>query len=250
MVSVDLLDVRIDVIDREGLHEVIERSVLENRRRVLAYVNVHAMNLARKDDGFRRFLNEADVVYCDGEGVRVAAQLKGVIMPQRIVLTYWIDDLCRFCEEKGLSIFLLGSATGIVDRAMQNLRERFQRLKIAGFHHGYFEKTGAETDDVIGLINKARPDILFVGFGMPLQERWIQTNLDRLDVRAILPCGSMIDYAAGEKHYAPAWMADHGLEWLYRLMQEPGRLWRRYLFGNPLFALRVIRESVLQRRGG
>jgi len=95
---------------------------------------------------------------------------------------------------------------------------------------------------VLASIRSANPDLLFVGFGMPLQGEWIQTNLADLAVPAILPCGSMIEYASGRKALAPAWMSNHGLEWLFRLIQEPRRLWKRYLLGNPLFFLRVVRQ--------
>ena len=110
-----------------------------------------------------------------------------------------------------------------------------------------FEKHGMESEAVVRQVNESGADILFVGFGMPLQEYWIAENASKLKVHAILPCGSMIDYAAGTRHLTPRWMADHGLEWLYRLIQEPSRLWTRYLIGNPLFVLRVLQQRLAKR---
>jgi N-acetylglucosaminyldiphosphoundecaprenol N-acetyl-beta-D-mannosaminyltransferase len=218
--------------------------VREKRKDVFAYVNVNAVNIAQKDAGFRDFLNGSFAAYCDGEGVRLGARILGSFLPPRIVLTYWIWDLCALCAGSGLSMFFLGGRETVVAQAVTAARERYPRLHIAGAHHGYFEKSGPENERVVELINGAKPNVLFVGFGMPLQEHWIMDNLQRLEVNAVFPSGSMIDYTAGTRKYAPRWMAGHGMEWCYRLAREPGRLWRRYLIGNPLFLIRIVRQRL------
>ena len=116
---------------------------------------------------------------------------------------------------------------------------------VAGADHGYFNKAfdNLENDRVVNNINDVRPNILFVGFGMPMQERWIMENRDRLDVNVIMPVGAMFDYLAGTVPRAPKWMTDHGLEWLGRLIIEPRRLWKRYLIGNPFFLWRVLKQK-------
>jgi N-acetylglucosaminyldiphosphoundecaprenol N-acetyl-beta-D-mannosaminyltransferase len=115
-------------------------------------------------------------------------------------------------------------------------------LKIVGIQDGYFNKTAgsAENEAVVRDINAAHPDILIVGLGMPLQEKWLLDNWNQMDAQVALPVGAMIDYLAHETRRAPRWMTDHGLEWLGRLVYEPGRLWERYLVGNPRFLLRVL----------
>ncbi|MFN0158758.1 MAG: WecB/TagA/CpsF family glycosyltransferase [Bacteroidota bacterium] len=248
MPKVDILGVQVDVVDKEGLQKTLLESVRHRRKNVFAYVNVHAINLALKDGGFREFLNKAERVYCDGEGVRLAASMVGTRLPPRIVLTYWIWDLCELCEQEGLSMFFLGGRQETVGLAVKNIRTRFGGLKIAGFHHGYFEKSGQESDKVIETINQAAPDILFVGFGMPMQEHWIGQNVNRIHAHAILPSGSMIEYTAGTKSFAPAWMAENGLEWVHRLFQEPGRLWKRYVLGNPAFFILVLMQLITRGR--
>jgi len=239
-----VLDVRVDGIDTPGL----ERSILSNARngrsKLYAYVNVHAVNLARKDRRFRDIINGAFVAYCDGEGVRVGARLLGGRLPRRTVLTYWVWDLCSLLENKGLSVFFLGAREAVVKKAAEVIGRRFPHLNVAGWHHGFFEKQGEESRKVVAEINRVCPDILFVGFGMPLQEYWIEENLASLRAGIVLPAGSMIDYIAGEKKATPKWMANSGLEWFYRMLREPRRLWKRYLLGNPLFIFRVIRERI------
>jgi len=216
---------------------------------MFSYLNVHALNLACVNPRFRNILNNAAVTYCDGEGVRIGARLLGSRLPQRTVLTYWIWDLCALFQEHAVSVYFLGGTDEVVAGAVGLIKERFPRLEIKGSHHGYFRKSGPESDAVVNDVNRAAPDVLFVGFGMPAQEFWIDENRSALRVGAVLPSGSMIDYIAGTRTPAPAWMADHGLEWLFRLLKEPGRLWQRYLVGNPLFLIRVLGQRFLPGRG-
>ncbi len=246
MADINILGVHVDVTDKGELQKSVLASSRLQRKDVYAYVNVHAVNLAQRDANFRNFLNDALSAYCDGEGVRLGARLLGRFLPPRIVLTYWIWDLCRFFEENDLSVFFLGGKEDVVERAVKVVTLRHPRLNVKGWHHGYFTKEGPENDRVVEMISGAAPNVLFVGFGMPLQEHWIQQNLSRLTVNAVFPAGSMIDYTAGVKKYAPRWMTSHGLEWLHRFLMDPWRLWRRYLIGNPLFVLRVVRQRLTQ----
>ncbi len=241
MDNVNVLGVHVARLTTAQLNEQIRN---DGSKRVLAYVNVHALNLARRDDRFRNFLNSADIAYCDGEGVRLGARILGKTLPPRTVLTYWIWEICALCQEHKRSLFLLGGPAPTVDEAARKLQVRYPALRIAGWHHGYFDHTGRESEEVVRAINDAAPDILFVGFGMPLQERWIEENMGKLNVNMILPSGSMVEYVAGRRSAAPEWMANHGMEWLFRLAQEPMRLWKRYVIGNPLFLARVLMQRM------
>jgi N-acetylglucosaminyldiphosphoundecaprenol N-acetyl-beta-D-mannosaminyltransferase len=244
MAEYTILGVEIDDVTQEDVEGRILGSVRQNRMDVYSYVNIHAVNLACQYPRFLHVLNSAATTYCDGEGVRLGARILGFHLPRRIVLSYWVWRLCEVFENEDISIFLLGSKPENVALARTKLSTRFPRLRIVGCHHGYFDKSSVENDQVLALIEREEPDVLFIGFGMPLQEYWIEENFERIRTKAILPCGSMIDYVAGVKSMTPAWMANHGLEWLYRLLREPGRLWRRYLIGNPLFLLRVLGQKV------
>ena len=248
MSKVDILGVHVDNLDKDEVQRRIEESITQNRKDVYAYVNINAINVARRNARFRDILNRASVVYCDGEGVRIGARILGVWLPPRIVLTYWVWYLCRVSEQKGFTIFFLGGSEGTIDQAVRNVRARHPRMQVVGWHHGYYPKNGAVNDQVLDLIHKSRPNILFVGFGMPMQEEWIMHNMERLHANVILPSGSMIEYVAGNKRPAPLWMAQHGMEWVYRLFQEPRRLMGRYLMGNPAFVFQVLLQA--KRQGG
>lgn len=244
MPKTSILGIDIDDIDKGGLERAIVDCVEGGRREVFAYANVNAINIAQGNEEFRRFLDDSHVLYCDGEGVRLGARILGVKPPPRTVLTRWIWDLGALFQERGLSIFLLGGRKETVAAAASRWCERYPKLRLVGYHHGYFEKSGSENKEVIGSINRHSPNVLFVGFGMPGQELWIQHNLEDLQVNAVIPCGGMIDYLAGDVEVAPKWMSDYGMEWIHRLYQDPTRLWKRYIWGNPKFFFRIFQQRL------
>jgi N-acetylglucosaminyldiphosphoundecaprenol N-acetyl-beta-D-mannosaminyltransferase len=123
--------------------------------------------------------------------------------------------------------------------AAQQLKKTYPELDVVGSHHGYFEAGSAHDDRVVEDINARRPSILLVGMGTPKQELWVQRNADRLDVDVLWTVGALFDVVSGKVPRAPGWLADNGLEWIFRLAIEPGRMWRRYLLGNPVFIHRV-----------
>jgi N-acetylglucosaminyldiphosphoundecaprenol N-acetyl-beta-D-mannosaminyltransferase len=208
------------------------------------------LNLAYNDAGLRDLLNGAEVVFCDGYGVMLAARILGRRIPERITYADWMWRLAAFAASEGFSLFFLGAEPGIAQRAAERLEDLYPDLNIAGVHHGYFDHApgSPENEAVVEKINAATPDILVLGFGMPLQERWLMRNWDRVDARVALTGGAVFDYVSGELRRGPRILTDNGFEWLARLLVEPGRLWRRYVVGNPLFLLRVLRQR-LKRSG-
>jgi N-acetylglucosaminyldiphosphoundecaprenol N-acetyl-beta-D-mannosaminyltransferase len=214
----------------------------DTARRVM-YVNAHVLNQSLAQPALRRALNEADLVYCDGYGVRLAAKALDVQIPHRMTGADWIWDLAALCEAAGLSVYLLGSEPGYASEAAMRLRRRYPRLFVAGTHHGYFEVGSPHDDRVVEDINARRPDILLVGMGTPKQELWVHRNAPRLQTGVVWTVGALFDYVSGHTPRAPAWLADNGLEWIFRLAIEPQRMWRRYLLGNPVFVSRVVAQA-------
>lgn len=242
--TINLLGVHISQI---SLSEVMSRfiqAIQENSRLVIQYANIHSINLAYELDWFRDFYNLADIVFCDGVGVQLGVRLLGKSLPERFTPPDWFPDLCELCVENNFSMFLLGTYPGITEEVAQLYQARYPGLRIAGTHHGYFnkEKEHPENQAVLEKINQAAPDILVFGFGMPIQEKWLSENLDQLNASVYLAVGAMFDFLAGKTYRGPKWMTDNGLEWLSRLFTEPKRLWKRYLIGNPLFFWRVLKQ--------
>lgn len=240
-----VLGVPVNVLTRPQLTDLLGRFLRSDERGWISYVNVHAVNLAQQHPQFLSFLQTSLVNYCDGEGVRLGARILGTRLPERIVMTEWVEDVFRLAQERGFSIFLLGGSEEIVTRASRALTVRYPQARISGYHQGFLTPEGSE--HVVETISRSETDILIVGMGMPLQEDWIAEHFDRLNIRVALNAGSCFEYLAGAKRRCPRWMGEHGLEWLFRLIQEPGRLWKRYLLGNPLFLTRILRERVANR---
>lgn len=243
---VEILGVGVDRISADELREEMLRVVREGERALVMHVNAHALNLAHRRPWLRETLNAADVVFCDGSGVALAARILGRPPLERFTHADEMWRLAEFAEKHGLSLFFLGARPGVAGKAAEKLRERYPRLKIAGVRHGYFDKSAGspENEAVVREINAARPDILIVGFGMPIQELWLRENWEALDVSAAMTLGAIFDYVSGELRRGPRLLVDNGLESVARLFIEPRRLWRRYVVGNPLFLLRVLKQRL------
>lgn len=242
--SARVLGVRIHAISVRQLLSVMAQSIVRGDRLTMAYANAHALNLACEQPWFRAFLNQSEIVFCDGFGVKWSARLLGHRLPQRFALPDWLGQLAQVAGRHGFTIFLLGARPGVAEKMAALLHSQVPALRIVGTHHGYFDKSPGHPDNeaVLRAINTAQPDIVVVGLGMPTQERWLSENRARLEARAALLVGAAFDYLTGEMQRGPRWMTDHGLEWLSRLVIEPRRLWRRYLIGNPLFVWRIVRQ--------
>jgi N-acetylglucosaminyldiphosphoundecaprenol N-acetyl-beta-D-mannosaminyltransferase len=241
-----ILGTQISLCDKSGLLQIIHETLVNKRRLMILSGNVHSFNLAYENEWLRDFFNQADVVRLDGAGLRLGARLLGISTPPRMTWADFAWDLAKFCAEHQFSLFFLGGRPGVAEKAADKLRIPHPSLNIVGINHGYFDKMTdhLENETVIAQINAVRPDILIVGFGMPLQEKWLHENWERLNVKVALTGGAVFDYISGELQRGPKWMTDNGLEWLARLVLEPRRLWRRYIVGNPLFLWRVFKQRV------
>lgn len=205
--------------------------------------NAHTLNVAYSDPAYRRVLEGAALVLRDGVGVELAAALRGRRLPHNFVGTDFVPALLERLAEAGVRVFLYGAAPGIADAAARVLEARCPGIIVAGVQHGY--ENGAAA---VSRIRAARPDVLLVALGNPLQEHWIAEHLDQVDARVAIGVGALFDYLAGRVPRAPGWMRRLRGEWLFRLAVEPRRLWRRYLVGNVQFLWRVVRSRLDSRR--
>ena len=205
----------------------------------ITYLNAHCSNLSASHAAYRVALKSCSLVYADGKGVVWAARFLGQPVPERVNAGDFIEDFLRACAGKGLSIFLLGCADGIAQRAAAHWQARVPGLEIAGTHHGYFG--GGDEETVAAAINASEPDIVLVGMSAPVQELWMERWAPRLDAPVVWCVGALFEYFSGVRRRAPRWVRRIGMEWLFRLVLEPGRLWKRYLVGNAVFAARVLK---------
>lgn len=237
--TVDVLGVPFARLTPEETVVEVERLYERDEPAWIAIENAHALNLASTDPAHREVLRRADLVLNDGKGVMLGAWLLGESFPADLNGNFTSPLLLATAEDRGWSVFLLGAAPGVIERAAERLEEKYPNLTIAGVHHGFIRGREGE---VAAQIRASGAGLLMVGMGMPLQEHWLDRHLRDTGVRLASTAGAFFDFQAGEISRAPVWMNRVGLEWVHRLAMEPRRMWRRYLMGNPVFIGRVLKQ--------
>lgn len=241
-----VLGVAIDAITRAEALARLDRFVHEGRPRQVVTVNLDFLRLAQRDEPFRAALDSADLVVADGMPVVWLSKLSGTALPERVAGVDLFDDCARLAAARGYRVFLLGAGPGVANEAAAVLQRRHPGLVIAGTIAPPSWPFLAETDAaMVEAVRAARPAMLFVALGAPRQELWIAAHLHELGVPVCVGVGGSFDLLAGRLRRAPGWMQRAGLEWLFRLGQEPGRLWRRYLLGDLPLLARALGGRVL-----
>jgi N-acetylglucosaminyldiphosphoundecaprenol N-acetyl-beta-D-mannosaminyltransferase len=234
--TIAFLGIRIDLIMPDRLLDLVSNCISAQRKVVIAHHNLHSLCLHRSSPtdaiSLRRFYNDTHYTLADGMSLVVLGRLLGhrISARHRIAYNDWLPLMLPVAVDRGWRIFYLGSTAEVAAKGTEVLRARYPGLKLK-VHHGHFDARHESDSNaqVVAEISEYRPHILFVGMGVPRQERWIQENLNDLDVNVILPSGATLDYIAGAKRMAPRWMGKLGLEWAFRLATEPRRLAFRYL---------------------
>jgi len=226
---------------RRDVARDIVASARIGKRSTIQFLNAHCINLARQDPAYREALAKADYLLPDGSGLAIAARMAGVELGENLNGTDLFPEICREAAAAGQSIFLLGARPGVAARAGHLMCASLPGLKLAGTQHGYWDR--AEEDRIVDLINRSGADILFVGMGVPIQEKWIARLRQRLAAKVVLGVGGLFDYYSGAIPRAPAVMRAAGCEWVWRLMQEPRRLTGRYVLGNAQFLITALAHA-------
>lgn len=222
----------------EALGE-IEETIKSKEQRSVFFVNADCLNKVFRDREYFQILQRADLVLPDGIGLVLAGNMLQTPLKENVNGTDMLPSLCEMATASGYSIFLLGGQPDVAGQMAARLSEVY-KVKIAGTHHGYFDRQ-TENEKIIEAINRSGAELLLVAFGAPLQEKWISENRERLAPRILMGVGGLFDFYSERTKRAPRWLREIGLEWVYRMIQEPGRMWRRYVIGNPLFLYRVMR---------
>lgn len=238
--------VSVDRISLDSMLAGLSDAIAAGERKTVFYANSYAITLAEADPAFAAAMAKADQIFCDGFGVYFASRVLGSPIPERFAWPDWIERLGKVCRDAGSSMFFLGAKEGVAAEAAKQLERAVPGLRVHA-HHGHFAKDDASSRQVVDLVNRSGAKVLLVGFGMPLQEIWIDKHRAELKPAIVFTVGAMFDYVAGNVVRGPQWMTQHGLEWLTRLVIEPRRLWRRYLLGLPEFGVLVGRQWISSR---
>jgi N-acetylglucosaminyldiphosphoundecaprenol N-acetyl-beta-D-mannosaminyltransferase len=245
-----LLGVPVSMIDYDGAIALMDELVDARARGYVCAAPVHALMVAQEDAEMLAALRGSTIVVPDGMPLVWAANMLGESLDDRV---YGPELMLRYsdrCAERGHRVWLYGGRDqGSLVQLALSMRRRHPGIRIVGGYSPPFRALSVEEEDsLVQQINEARPDVLWVGIGVPKQEKWMARMRGRLDVPVMCGVGAAFDFHAGRISMAPTWMQDRGLEWIYRIVQEPKRLLPRYLYTNPRFVLAFARQYVAQKR--
>ncbi|HEY8648528.1 MAG TPA: WecB/TagA/CpsF family glycosyltransferase [Candidatus Limnocylindria bacterium] len=246
---IELAGVLIDRVDQGAASATLDAFLADGRSHQIVTVNTDFVRLAQEDPGFRAVLNRADLAVADGMPIVWLSRLQGDPLPTRVAGIELVEESCRLAAREGVGVFLLGAGPGVAEAASRELAIRHPGLRIAGVLSPSFgDWSGEEEDRIVDVIRAAGRCVLFVAFGAPRQDRFIAAHLAEITTPIAIGVGCTFDIIIGAKRRAPAWMRRSGLEWLWRLAQEPRRLAGRYLLQDLPLVLRLGAAAVRDGR--
>lgn len=244
MEKIDILGVPVHKVDMKEALNASSNFFNKDEKSIIVTPNSEIIMMAKDDEKFLNIIKEADLVIPDGIGLVIASKIVKNPLKERVTGIDLMENILNYCNENNKSIFIIGGKPGVADKAAQNIVKKYPNIKNWGSHHGYFKgyhigyEGHDEEKEVINKINEIKPDILFVAFGAPKQELWIQKYKNEIDTSVLMGVGGSVDVYAGEVKRAPKIYQKLGLEWLYRLIKEPWRYRRMMLL--PKFIVQVI----------
>ena len=245
---VNILGVHVSAINVACALESIDQWVRTRDQHYVCVTGVHGVMESQRDERLKKIHNQAGLVTPDGMPLVWLGRWKGFSEIERV---YGPDLMLAVCQQslsKNYRHFFFCGDCGVVDKLTKRLGARFPGICLVGSYSPPFRPvTDAEDEAIVRHINAANPDIVWVGLSTPKQEYWMHQHIDRIRAPVMVGVGAAFDFLSGVKKQAPRWMQRSGLEWGFRLMSEPRRLWRRYLQNNPMFVLLILRDALRRR---
>jgi N-acetylglucosaminyldiphosphoundecaprenol N-acetyl-beta-D-mannosaminyltransferase len=241
----DVLGTRVHSVQIPDVVARMERWIAQHEAtKFIALCNVHMIMESRKDDRLRSALAASALTVPDGKPLIWVGRNKGFALTRRVYGPDLFHDFIAATHRKGYRHFFYGGHAGVPESMIGKLQQRYPGLQVAGYYSPPFRQLTAEEDHAaVSMINETHADVLWVGLGCPKQEVWMHQHRDQLNVPVVLGVGQAFNIVAGTLPQAPSWMREHGLEWLFRLVREPRRLWKRYLVYNTGFVMHIVLEA-------
>jgi len=240
---IDVLGVGISAINMDVAVAELARWVAEGEQHYVCVTGVHGVMESQSDHELLKIHNRSGLTTPDGMPMVWAGKRAGAEDMSRVYGPDLMLEICKHSPGRGWRHYFYGGKEGVPELLARRLQEQFEGLQVVGTYSPPFRAlTESESNEIASMINETKPHFVWVGLSTPKQERWMNANIGRLDAPALLGVGAAFDIHAGLLPQAPAWMQQRGLEWLYRLLKEPRRLWKRYLGNNPRFVLKVLRR--------
>ena len=222
----------------DAVEEMIERRVPVQH----VVINALKVNLMRKDENLRKIVNECPLIKADGASIVLAAKMLKIPLKERVAGFDLFVRLVEEASDKNYKIYLFGAREEVVKKVKAIFERKYPTLQIVGYRNGYF--TEADEPEIVKNMAESGADMMFVAFSSPKKEYWIRRYLKELNIPFVMGVGGSFDVIAGTTKRAPLWMQKCGMEWFYRFIQEPGRLWKRYLVGNVSFMIYVLQYKM------
>jgi exopolysaccharide biosynthesis WecB/TagA/CpsF family protein len=235
MRRIDLMGVKFLNTTMQNAIELIKGKVKNKEKTNVYYINADTLNKTYSKPSLKNILNNSLFVFPDGSGIKIACKMIKKPLKQNLNGTDMFPFICEMAQKNGFKIFLYGARDGVALEMKNRVLKEFPSLQIVGAVNGY----DLHHNEVINMMNHSQADIVFVAKGAPLQEEWIDTYSNKISAPIVMGVGGLFDFYSGNISRAPIWMREIGIEWIYRLLQEPKRMFKRYIFGNPLFLLRA-----------
>ncbi|HEB77736.1 MAG TPA: glycosyltransferase [Methylothermaceae bacterium] len=243
MDRINVLGVGVSAVSMEQALTRIDAWIARRHPNYICVTGVHGVMESQQDEDLRQIHNHAGMVVPDGMPLVWLGKLHGHSHMTRVYGPDLMLALCERSVERGYRHYLYGGAEGVPELLAERLRQRFPGIQIVGTYSPPFRPLTPEEDEtIVQRINQSHPDIVWVGLSTPKQERWMAAHVGRVSAPVLIGVGAAFDFHAGLKPQAPRWMQRSGLEWFFRLLTEPRRLWRRYLINNPKFVARVAMQ--------
>lgn len=225
-----LLNTYVNNVSMEETISAINSMIETGEKRYIVAINVDVVMKIEKDTYLKKITNDADMVLVDGKPLIWISKMHKKPVKAKISGSDSVPLLCKDAAEKGHTIFIIGGKDGIADKAKARLEKKYPGIKIVGTYAPPFgfEKNESELNKINKMISDKKPDLLIACFGCPKQEKWIYENYQKYDAKVSICAGATVDFLAGNVNRAPRWMSEHGLEWFYRFLQEPKRMFKRY----------------------
>ena len=235
---IKVLGVRVNPVGMSDVLQLMEHWIKErDSYHYVVATGIHGVMEARSHPDFRNIVDSAALLVPDGYPLVWMARRRGFRLNRRVCGTDLLWEFSRLAEQKGYRVFLYGDTDDTLQKLTRRLKESFPHLQIAGCHSPPFRTlTPEEKAQEVGMINESAADVVWVGLGLPKQERWMSEHKDELNVPVVVGVGAAFKFLSGKVNRAPNWIGDRGFEWLWRLLHEPRRVWRRVLWDGPRFA--------------
>ena len=237
--KINFYGIGLDLVDTKQILNLCDNYLKNEEASTIFFLNAHYYNLSCRNDEYRRILNKSTVVLNDGIGVKLGLKLKKLNAKENMNGTDLIPKIIKFVEKKESKIFLLGAKNNVITKVPEKLKSNYPNINIVGFRDGYFKED--EEEKLIKDINNSGAEIIIIGMGAPYQEIWIERNKSKLkNIKIIIAGGAIFDFISEEVSRAPLIIRNLNLEWFYRFILEPKRLFRRYIVGNIEFFFNIF----------